>query len=165
MVGVEFVERPIREFFEEHKMEYTVEEHPSEGYSVYKHGDRLTIYRCDVFTVSEEMLGARCDFLWDRGALVAIGYEHKKRYSGVIQSVLAPHAEGLVEAMSYDRSLHPGPPYSTSEEDVKNFFGSHCAVEKLSDRKTSEIPKWYASSIAGLADADWRTFYLKVKGE
>merc|ERR1719427_278440 len=154
VLGVELVEMPIKEFFDENEMDYTVEESLIlPGCKIYRHGDRMTLYHCDVFKITPELLGGLCDSLYDRAAIGAIEYEEKERYTNVLQSVLTTKAVGLIESMLFDRSLHPGPPYSTSKEDIDGFYGERFQVELLSEKKSSELPEWYRSQAPGLSDA------------
>jgi len=164
VVGNEFVEMPIKEFFTEHGMEYTVEESKVlPGCKIFRSGDRMTIYQCDIFKITPELFDGPIDFLYDRASLVAIEYDNKKNYADVIQSVLSPCAQGLMEVMGYDRAMHPGPPYSTTEDDVIGYYSDAFVVKKLSDRKPGELPDWYASKIPGLLDCDYRAFHIQRK--
>ena len=161
VIGVELVKRAIEEFFDEHNMVYTVEESSVlPECLVYRHEDRMTIYQCDFFKITSELFGGPVDFLWDHGSLVAIEYESKLCYSKVIQSVFSSSGEGLVEVVGYDRTLHPGPPFSTVETDVVSFFSGKFSVEKLCEWKATQLPG-YASKIPGLAEADYKVFYIQ----
>ena len=145
-------------------MDYSVEESPIlPGCSIYRHGDRLSLYCCDVFEMTVELLGGRCEYLYDRAAIGAIEYEQKGRYADVVQSVLTPTSEGLIESMLFDPSSRPCPPSSTSKDDLVRFYGRRFTVEVLSEKKSSELPEWYSSKAPGLADASYGFYYICSK--
>ena len=170
VIGVEFVEAPIKQFFNECNFDFTVQQ--SEvlpGCNVYSYGDRLSIYHCDIFKITPDLFGGACDYLWDRGALEAIECENRHCYSGVVQSVLSTNARGLIEAISYERGLQPETPtrtpFSTMREDIDEFYGGRFSVQVVSKKKASQLPDWYATEIPGIAGADYMVYYFQGKVE
>merc|ERR1712136_169076 len=162
--GVELVEQPIIEFFAEQGLDYTVRESDVlPGCKIYKHGERMTLYVCDIFKVTVDLLGGLCEFLYDRAAIGAIEYAEKRNYTNVIQSVLAPNAQGLIESMLFDPAMHPCPPSSTSEEDIEKFYGRRFTVQVLSAKKSAELPDWYRSKAPGLDDASYVFYFIKSR--
>jgi thiopurine S-methyltransferase len=63
------------------------------------------------------------DAVWDRAAMIAIDPSTRSAYADKLRA-LAPGAQLLLNALVYDASLHDGPPWSLSSEQVRAFFSS-----------------------------------------
>ena len=61
------------------------------------------------------------DFVWDRGSMVAINVEDREKYSKLIDSLLAPEGEILVQCVTRERGP-PGAPHNLYVEDLKKFY-------------------------------------------
>ncbi|ROT77365.1 thiopurine S-methyltransferase [Penaeus vannamei] len=135
VVGIEGVEMPVKDFYEENGIPYTTEE-LSWG-KLYSSSDRrLQLYCCDLFEAKPEELG-KFDAVWDRGSLVAIYEEDREKYSQFIKSVLAPDFRYLVNLVQYKANeLFSGPPRNIPNELVLQLFGDVCEMNVL------ETVKW-----------------------
>ncbi len=115
VVGIEFVEEAARGYFVERGL-YAVETQ-SDGHLLLSAGG-VTIVVGDVLTVGPSTAGL-FDLLYDRGAVVALKPDLRARYYGVIQSLVAPGATGLVVAFEYDKSIRSGPPFSVPQHELQ----------------------------------------------
>ncbi|XP_042876924.1 thiopurine S-methyltransferase-like [Penaeus japonicus] len=143
VVGIEGVEMPVKEFYEENGIPYTTEELP--WGKLYKSKDqRIQLYCCDLFQAKPEVLG-KFDAVWDRGSLVAIYEEDRERYSQFMKAVLAPDFRYLVNLMQYrPNEEFSGPPRNVPNELVLQLFGDVCELQVLETLKWSkEEGPWY----------------------
>ena len=70
------------------------------------------------------------DAVWDRGALVAVAPDMRRRYARVIAARMAPGGRMLLVATSYDvvtnslaeGTAPPGPPFSVPEREVRSLY-------------------------------------------
>ena len=74
----------------------------------------------DIFKVSPANIGV-VDAIYDRAALVALPIEMRQSYTAHLQTLtsLAPQ---LLICFEYDQTLHAGPPFSISANEVKQHY-------------------------------------------
>jgi thiopurine S-methyltransferase len=89
----------------------------------------IDIFVGDIFKVSPAMLGA-VDAVYDRAALVALPDEMRKLYTAHLQT-LTNQAPQLLICFEYDQTLHVGPPFSISAEEVKQHYQTNYDVTLL----------------------------------
>eukprot|EP00111_Clytia_hemisphaerica_P008612 TCONS_00025177-protein len=131
VVGVEAIGKAIVEFFEEQKMEYSVQQ--MEGYKVYFSKDsKLKVFQGNLFDFNADMLGGRFEFFWDRGSLVAMEKEDQQKYVDFMAGVLCTGAIGLLEVMEYESS-EPQQPFPLNQKDLNKLFRKDF-VQKEIDR-------------------------------
>jgi thiopurine S-methyltransferase len=106
VVGVEFVERAAVDYFAELGVTPTRTERG--GAVCYAHG-AVSIWVADFFAISSELVGS-FDFVYDRGALVAVTPEQRERYIPHLAQLCKPGA-GLF-LISFEHDMGSGPPFS-----------------------------------------------------
>ena len=147
VVGVEVSELPAREFFSGNNLEYEVEHSTTVPHcKIYRHDDRLCIYLCDIFNLDSKLLGGRFDYLWDRGALVAVIHEERELYWNFISSILADNAQGFIELNEFDSTQHTGPPYDFSKDCLARLLGDKYSFKQICIRKEDEMPEFYRTT-------------------
>jgi thiopurine S-methyltransferase len=89
----------------------------------------IDIFVGDIFKLSPAMLGV-VDAVYDRAALVALPDDMRKRYTAHLITLtnLAPQ---LLICFEYDQSLHAGPPFSISANEVKQHYQANYDVTLL----------------------------------
>ena len=115
VVGVEMAGTSVKSFFEENQIEFTTEaiNLAPNGANIFRAKKKaLTIFNCDIFCLSSEVLGGKFDAIWDRGALVALDTEElRAKYVKILSSLMAPNGRWMLETFDYDLvhnpSLHP----------------------------------------------------------
>lgn len=130
VVGVEGVEKGILEFFAENSLPYVTE--TLTWAKVFRtECSRLKIYCCDLMDVDLETLG-KFDAVWDRGSLVAIYEEDRKKYAALLKSLLTPDFRYLLATIVYppDERI-TGPPRCVPPALVEELFGDVCKVKTL----------------------------------
>ena len=48
---------------------------------------RITIFACDLFDVTPEMVG-KVDAVWDRGSFVALSFDTRPRYAALLKTLV-----------------------------------------------------------------------------
>ena len=80
----------------------------------------IDVFVGDIFKVTPNMLG-NVDVVYDRAALVALPDEIRKQYSAHLMA-LTNNAPQLLICFEYDQTLHTGPPFSISADEVKQHY-------------------------------------------
>jgi len=153
--GVEISELPAKAFFEEQNIKYerTVPE-TAENFVLYQSEDKkISIYCGDFFQFSKATVGYQFDFVWDRGAFVAINVSDRKRYVETVRNLLLPTGRILLSTVNYDPAKYGGPPHHVTPEDITSCYGAKFHINHLNTRDvTNENHKkqfgvdWYTES-------------------
>lgn len=139
VTGVELCKKAVLEYFQDHSIEnYEVEE------NTYTH-QNITLEVGDFFNHMRE---GGYDFIYDRAAIVALPPEMRIRYAKKCLELLRPKGRSLLIAFEYDQTKVSGPPFSVTEEEIKELFGKEATIELLDTQ--SERPKNPKFSDAGL---------------
>ncbi|MES2406230.1 MAG: thiopurine S-methyltransferase [Pseudomonadota bacterium] len=117
VVGVELIEAAIKQLFTELGVEPKIS-----GTGEVKHysAKHIDIFVGDIFTISSKMLGL-VDAIYDRAALVALPKEMRHRYTAHLME-MTNKAPQLLITFEYDQSVMEGPPFSISDEEVKQHY-------------------------------------------
>lgn len=133
VVGVEFVEQAVREFFAERGLSPDVQTSPAIRYSAGKH----VLYAADFFSVTPEMLGT-VDTVFDRAALIALDPPTRIRYADHLRALLPKRAKALLISLDYDQAEMEGPPFAVSPEEVERLFSDGFRLKHLETRTALE---------------------------
>jgi thiopurine S-methyltransferase len=95
----------------------------------------IDLFVGDIFKVSPAMLG-NVDAVYDRAALVALPDEMRKLYTAHLQMLTnretqSNHVPQLLICFEYDQTLHAGPPFSISADEVKQHYQTNYEVTLL----------------------------------
>lgn len=122
ILGVEFVERGCRSFFQEQNLEFDLEEIQSD-LKIFKSKDgRLQMFCGDFFKMKPDMIGGTVDYVWDRGSLVAISPDKREKYLQVVSGLLSAKYVYLLSTVEYDPEVRSGPPHSIPFDIVNTLF-------------------------------------------
>uniref|UniRef100_A0AAR2IPC4 thiopurine S-methyltransferase n=1 Tax=Pygocentrus nattereri TaxID=42514 RepID=A0AAR2IPC4_PYGNA len=132
IVGVEFSEKGIKQFFEEHGLQYKEEPVPAVPEAkVFKSSDgKISIYQCDLYKFSSAIEG-RFGAVWDRGSLVAINPCDRQKYATLMKSLMDKDCRYLLDTLEYNPEFYKGPPFLVTEEAVQALYGEDCDIELL----------------------------------
>jgi thiopurine S-methyltransferase len=133
VVGVELVEAPCRELFEENAIA-----HRREGNRFISDDGRITMVCGDMLACTREALGS-FDAVYDRAALVALHPSMRRAYVDTIARMLAPAARTLLITFEYDQSKIDGPPWSVPEADVHSLYAG---ARRVATRSLVPRPKF-----------------------
>jgi len=132
VLGVEFVEQAVAEFFEERGLTAEIETEPHVRY----HAAPYTLYAADFFDLTPAELG-HIDAVFDRASLVALDAPTRVRYANHLGSILPSGARVLLVCFDYDQSEMNGPPYAVSSAEVVTLYEQEFEIELL---ETQDAP-------------------------
>jgi thiopurine S-methyltransferase len=136
VVGIELVEDAVKAFFAEHGLEPEIAQH---GALVEYTAPQLKIFAGDLFAAKRDVIGP-IDAIWDRGALVALPDDMRRRYVDHLRAFGPKRV--LVVAYEYDQALMQGPPFSVEEGELRALY-DNCEVEFLSEAPDPrDRPDW-----------------------
>jgi len=149
VVGVEFVDKAVRAFFDEQKLEPV--ESVIGGAPALSAGG-VTLVRGDFFEVASEALG-QFDVVYDRAALVAIDPLLRARYVETCRARLAEGGATFLVVFAYDQSRAPGPPFSIDPELVRELYAPRSvAIEALETRATPTSTRLAEAGVPALME-------------
>ncbi|MBX3346767.1 MAG: thiopurine S-methyltransferase [Nitrospira sp.] len=118
------------------------------------HAPQLDLFVGDIFNVTPELLG-QVDAVYDRAALVALPQQMRARYTGHL-TTLTTQAPQLLISFEYDQQAMEGPPFSVSEEEIRQRYGQRYDIAVLA---SLDVP----GGLKGRCPATERV-YLLTKG-
>lgn len=132
VVGAELSRVAVGQLFENLGVEPTISKKGNlDQYSA----NGIDIFVGDIFELSGEMLG-EVDAIYDRAALVALPEEMRLRYQSHLLEITNAVPQLLV-TYQYDQRLMNGPPFSVSDDEVKQHYADHY---KLSLLQSIDLP-------------------------
>jgi thiopurine S-methyltransferase len=129
VVGVEYVEQAVSEFFAERGLTPEIATSPATRYRA----GHYTLFAADLFSLTEEHLDP-IDAVYDRASVVALDRATRSRYADHMRSVLTPGVKTLLVTFDYDQAEMNGPPFAVSNDEVRLLFGDGFEVEHLETR-------------------------------
>lgn len=129
VVGVEYVEQAVQEFFDEQGLVPDIDAGPPLAYAAEKY----LLFASDIFLIEAEHTGV-IDAVFDRAALVALEADVRVRYAAHLSSILPVGARILLVTFDYDQAAMNGPPFAVSDTEVHSLFGDHFDIELLRSR-------------------------------
>ena len=127
MVGVEFSEIAVNEFFNENKINANV--YDSAHFKQFK-SDGITIFQGDYYQLNPEKL-PKFDFIYDRAALVAMPKDRRDAYVNHLLEFLSADTRLLLVSLDYQQHEMAGPPFAVSEQQVQSLFSNQCSIQPL----------------------------------
>ncbi len=129
VIGVEFVEQAVQEFFDEQGLRPVIDEGPPRAYRA----ENYVIFASDIFEINDRHTGV-IDVVFDRAALVALEHDVRIRYAAQLSSILPVGARILLVTFDYDQPMMSGPPFAVSDIEVAALFGNGFDIEHLRTR-------------------------------
>lgn len=139
--GIELVDLAIEAYFEEGSEPY---ERETDGRLTKFRGPSTTILCGDFFDLTAADL-AGTSAVFDRGALVALSPNMRRRYVDHLLRVVPDGTQILLVTLEYDQHLVAGPPFSVLPEEVTAHFEERCSIQPLESECTSELPPKFAA--------------------
>ncbi len=141
VLGIELSELAVDAYFDESGEPVSVTE--EQGLSCHR-GQTAEIYQGDFFDLTAAHLkGVRACF--DRGSLVALPVDMRRRYADHLLRVLDDDVQILLLTVEYDQALVAGPPHSVSEDEVRELYGKRCTVNVLESSSSDQVPPHFRS--------------------
>jgi thiopurine S-methyltransferase len=129
VVGVEWVEQAVQEFYVEQDLEPRVIPERA-GWTIYEHS-QVTLHQADFFAVAAEL--GSFDAVYDRGSMIAIDPARRDDYVSLLSQCLPVGGRILLLATHYDQSEMPGPPFSLPPEQIEAHFRQGFDVDVFDD--------------------------------
>lgn len=124
--GVELHEQAVKDFFSENKLGAPELTHEP---PLTRHKSQNITIRCgDLFAINEI---EAYDFVYDRGALVALPSQMRKDYARVITQSLKKGGQYLLITYEYDMTQMEGPPFSLQENEIQELYADHFLIELM----------------------------------
>ncbi|RXG73797.1 Thiopurine S-methyltransferase [Armadillidium vulgare] len=134
VVGVEFVEKPVKKFFTQHNLKYEVKE-IDEKTTLDK---RLKIYVSDFLDVHANDIG-KFDVIWDRLAQVALEPCNREKYSNLMKTLCKDEFTYFLFTLQFEKPGNPDiAPISVSHEESKKMYGGWCKMKFVFQKDAME---------------------------
>lgn len=127
VVGVELVSQAVEEFFEENKLNYSLQ--PAGQLQLYSH-ESIDIFQGDFFELMPEQTG-HFEAIYDRGSIVALDQPERQKYVEHLLSFLSPGGRILIITLEYEQNQMSGPPYCVPAEEIELLFSRYGRLELL----------------------------------
>ncbi len=132
VVGAELSEMAIEQLF----TELTVKPNISRlDKFIHYSAKNVDIFVGDIFNLSSQILG-KVDAIYDRAALVALPKEMRNQYVEHLMEI-TNKAPQLLLSFEYNQNVMEGPPFSVTNEEVKEHYSKNYKLTLLS---SSDIP-------------------------
>ncbi|HEX2495046.1 MAG TPA: thiopurine S-methyltransferase [Steroidobacter sp.] len=127
VLGIELARDAVGDFFAESGLTPRVTHQPPfERWDA----EKVTLWCGDFFDLKAEHL-ARVSTVFDRASLIAMPPEMRPRYAQYMSSILPPHAATLLVSLTYPQGQMSGPPFSVSEDEIRNLYSDRYTIEQL----------------------------------
>lgn len=132
VAGAELSEIAIEQLFKELGMEPEV----STVDDVHHYSAKnIDIFVGNILDLSGQMLGS-VDAIYDRAALVALPKEMRDRYTAHLTKITDKVPQLLI-CYEYDQNLMAGPPFSISDEEVRQHYKDHYNLALIASTNVS----------------------------
>ncbi len=129
--AVECSDRAVKDFFEENGVNY--KHAKKDGYGLYQSSDQesiIEILQGDFFGLGEKDLDNVTD-IFDRASLIALPETMRKQYADKMAELQKPQLRTLLVTLTFDQAEMNGPPFSVTEEEVRDLYSESFSIEKL----------------------------------
>lgn len=127
VLGVELSPLAVQQFFDENALRPAVRDTPAgRHYEV----ERLEVIQGDVFALDARTI-AGCDAVYDRGGLIALPADLRRRYVEHVYAQLGAGCRGLLLTLEYRQAEMQGPPFSVDEHELHALLGAAFEIETL----------------------------------
>ncbi len=137
VVGIELAHVAIEAFFADAEEPYELEA-VGANLQLYS-GDDIRIFCGDVFELTAREL-AGVSAVFDRGALVALPPDLRRRFVDHLLRILPVNTEILLLTLEYDQNLVAGPPHAVHPDEVHALYAERCRIERLETQTTDQVP-------------------------
>ncbi|XP_071132945.1 thiopurine S-methyltransferase-like [Mytilus edulis] len=128
IVGVEYIELGVNQFFDENKLSYKTKHVPEIDGDVYENEENNIKIYCDDYFKFGPTLETNVDGVWDRG-----------KYTDIMKSVMKRGAPCVTEVP--DRPVGEGPPFNLTADEITHLYNLKTPPEKVDYDPASEILK------------------------
>lgn len=134
VLAVEISPLAVKQFFEEHQLKPAIS--PSGTGTFYSSGN-ISFFCGDIFKLDAATL-SQYQACYDRAALVALPPDLRARYVSHVYSRLPAGCRTLLLTLEYPQDQMQGPPFSVSQDEVRQHFGARWQINVLEQRSILE---------------------------
>ncbi|KAL7635686.1 UNVERIFIED_CONTAM: hypothetical protein RMT77_013503 [Armadillidium vulgare] len=139
VVGVEYIEKPVKKFFTEQNLDFKVNQQPFG--KVYETIDqRLKIYVADIFKIDKDELG-KFDILWVSGVFSSIKIADREKLTNLFKDVCNPEFTFFLCVIEFEvpsgKRLDTFP-RSIKKEQIYELYGDWCKIELVEETEVGE---------------------------
>lgn len=160
VLGVECSPIAVVDFFKNHQLEYQRVE--SGNFTRYiAEGDnegrrRIEILRGDFFDLSPKDLEDVTE-IYDRASMIALPEAMRLQYAQMMAQLQCSGMRTLLITLTYPQAEMAGPPFSVTEEEVREFYSKHFKVEKLRAKDIlPEEPRFQRRGVSSLIETAYK---------
>ncbi len=149
VVGVELSATAVESFFDEHELEYEVD---NDGkLPCYRSNTRpITIFCGDYLDFESQPF----DALFDRGALVAVPADQRPHYIEHTKALLREEAYRLIITLEYDQSAANGPPFAVMPDEISSYWDDLEILSRHNDIDNCP-PKFKTAGLTEVIETAW----------
>lgn len=157
VLAVELSSIAVQQFFDEHGLTPVVRESPA---GLHYESGRIEFICGDIFDLDATTLAA-CRGMYDRGALVALPPEMRKRYVQHVYGGLPVGCQALLLTLDYPQNQMDGPPFAVNDDEVHQLSASGWHVATLETRDILAQEPHFAQR--GLTHLHTSAYHLTVQ--
>ena len=154
VLAVELSQVAVDEFFAEHGLVPEVE---ATRHGLHHRAGGIELIRGDAFDLDAGLL-ARCAGVFDRGALVALPPDLRRRYASELYARLPRGCRGLLVTLEYPQPERAGPPFSVDATEVQSLYAGDWDIAQVDHRP---IPPGHPGALPGLSRFDAAVYLLR----
>lgn len=152
-VAVECSEVAVEQFFAEQQL--TFSKVSTINHVSYK-ADKLEILLGDFFTLRADDLGNITD-IYDRASLIALPVTMRREYVNKITELQKAGTRTLLITLTYADNEMDGPPFSVTEEEVKELYSDNFTIEKLAAKNVlDDEPRFKQRGLTALTETAYK---------
>lgn len=152
VVGVELSDEACAEFFDEHQWTPDVD---TDGPFIRRRAGNLTLLAGDIFDLPDGFF-ADIAGVYDRGALVALPPDLRRRYVDSVYGRLNADVQALLIALDYPQTQMAGPPFAIGEAELQTLFGAHWLYQAQEQRDIlDQEPRFQQAGLTWLRTTAW----------
>ena len=154
VLAIELSQVAVDEFFAEHGLVPEVE---ATRHGLHHRAGGIELIRGDAFDLDAGLL-ARCAGVFDRGALVALPPDLRRRYASELYARLPRGCRGLLVTLEYPQPERAGPPFSVDATEVQSLYAGDWDIAQVDHRP---IPPGHPGALPGLSRFDTAVYLLR----
>ena len=159
--GIDLSTKAVQGFFDDNQLRYKKDE--VDGFQRFTgsgEADGITLLAGDFFKLTPPMV-SHCNILYDRAATIAMPPAMRGDYTGHLAMLMRPGSRGLLVTISYDQSRMDGPPFSVTDDNLRDLLGKSFDLAELAHHSGPERVGNLAER--GLETLDERVYLLSRK--
>jgi thiopurine S-methyltransferase len=134
VIGLECSDVAVKSFYKEQKLPY--QQGKYKEFNVFN-SELITLLQGDFFDIDSELM-EEVRAVYDRASLIALPEDMRKAYVNKLSDTLPDNVKILLVTLEYNQQLMSGPPYSVSENEVRELYSQSFVIKKLHQQDVLE---------------------------